>query len=239
MKKLWIPAAALMLAGAGALLVSAVNPLAVKAAGDAGRITVSGRGSVNAKPDIAYVSIGYTNQNVDSKTAQTENSAQMEKVIAAIKSMGIADKDIQTVQFGINPQYDYQNGNKITGYDVTNMVRVTVRKLEQTGELVDKAVDAGANAGGDIQFTIANPAPYYEQAMDLAIQNANSKAAAISKSLKVTIGKPIEVTEMGGNYTPVLYGNANSELLRDKAASMPVQSGDLSVSAEIQAAYAY
>jgi uncharacterized protein YggE len=236
MKKLLIPVAALILAGA----VMGIYSTTVEAAGESGRVTVNGRGSVNAKPDIAYVSIGYTNQDEDSKTAQTQNNAQMEKVITAVKSLGVADKDIQTARFDITPRYDYQNDNKITGYSVTNLVRVTVRELEQTGAVVDKAVDAGANAGGDIQFTIADSALYYEQAMDLAIQNANAKAAAIGKSLKVTIGKPKEITEMGGSYTPVLYGNANNKALsRDESASMPVQSGDLSVAAEIQAVYEY
>ena len=65
---------------------------------------------------------------------------------------------------------------------------------------------------------------------------------AISKSLSVTIGKPKEVTEMGGMYTPILYGNANNKMLaRDEAAGMPmpVESGDLSVSADIQVVFEY
>ena len=240
MKKLFAPFVTAILIGAGIVTASNMTQVSVKAADTAGKITVSGMGAVNAKPDIAYISIGYTNQNADSKTAQSLNNAQMEKIIAAVKSLNIADKDIQTTQFSMYPQTDYNNNNRITGYSVTNMIRVTVRKLDQAGDVVDKAIDAGANAGGDIQFAIADPSPYYEQAMGLAIENANAKASAIADAIHVTIGKPSEITEMGSMYTPVLYGNANAVPMADRAGSgTPVQSGDLSVSANIQVVFQY
>ena len=239
MKKLLIPILALALTGVGIMMASDSIQMTAAAAETSGKITVSGLGAVNAKPDIAYINIGYTNQHEDSKTAQKQNNEQMDKVIATIKALGIADKDIQTIQFNIYPQSDYNNGYKITGYTVTNMVRITVRKLEQAGAVMDEAVGAGANAGGDIQFAIADPSPYYEQAMDLAIKNAASKANAIAKSISVSIGKPSEIIEMSGMYTPTLYGNANTNLMMDSAAGMPVQTGDLSVSASLQVVYEY
>jgi len=223
----------------GILTSAGVTQVTVKAADGGGTITVSGMGAVNAKPDIAYISMGYTNQDADSKTAQSQNNTQMAAIIAAIKTLNIADKDIQTTMFNIYPQTDYNNGNKITGYIVTNMVQVTVRNLDQAGAVMDQAVAAGANAGGGIQFAIADPSPYYEQAMGLAIQNAASKAGAIAKSINVTIGKPSQILEMSGVYTPVLYGNANTMSLADSGAGMPVQSGDLTVSANIQVVYEY
>jgi len=234
-----ITASILTLACAGILTASGISPATVMAADTSGKITVSGNGAVKAKPDIAYISIGYTNQNNDPKAAQAQNSAQMDRIITAIKSLGIADKDIQTSQFSIYPQTDYNNGNKITGFTVINMVRVTVRKMDQAGDVVDQAISAGANAGGDIQFNIADPSPYYEQAMDLAIQNAASKAAAIAKSIDVSIGKPSEITELSGSYTPAVYGNVNAVAMDSAGVGMPVQSGDLTVSADIQVVYLY
>jgi len=239
MKKLLIPILALTLSGVGIIMTSGMTQVTVKAADAAGKITVNGLGAVNAKPDIAYITIGFTNQNSDSKTAQTQNNAQMEKILAAIKSLGIADKDIQTTQFSMYPQTDYNNDNKIIGYSVTDMVQVTVRNLDQAGDVVDQAVNAGANAGGDIQFSIADPSPYYEQAMTLAIQNAGAKANAIAKAINVTIGKPSEITEVSGMYSPVTYGNANTNVAMDMRAATPVQTGDLSVSANIQVVYQY
>jgi uncharacterized protein YggE len=119
------------------------------------------------------------------------------------------------------------------------MVNVTVRKLDQAGDALDKAIAAGANAGGNIQFAIADPSPYYEQAMALAIQNAAPKAKAIAKAINVAIGSPSEVTEMNSYYTPALYGNSNMMTAADAGAAMPVQAGDLSVSADIQVVYEY
>ncbi|MDR1538701.1 MAG: SIMPL domain-containing protein [Clostridiales bacterium] len=237
LKKPIICVAALIAAGASAVWATGLTR--VDAAEGSGKITVTGYGSINAKPDIAYVNVGCTNQNADPKLAQTANTAQMEKIIAAIKDMGIAEKDIQTVEYNIYPQTDYQNDNRITGYTVSNTLKITVRNLEQTGEVLEKAVDAGANSGGGIQFTIADSSAYYEQAMDLAIKNAISKAGAIGKSLSVTIGRPVEIQESGGSYTPVLYGNANMKLQEDAAAAVPIQSGDLAVSANITAVFEY
>jgi uncharacterized protein YggE len=159
--------------------------------------------------------------------------------LAAVKALGIEDKDIQTSSYNINPQMDYDNGSKITGYTVTNMVQVTVRNLDQTGEVLDKAVAAGANESGGIQFTVSDSSSYYNQALDMAIQFAGSKAPAVAKSLNVSVGAPSEVTEQGGG-SSVVYNTAMKAagVAYDSVAS-PIEAGDLTVSATIQAVYNY
>ncbi|MDR0999296.1 MAG: SIMPL domain-containing protein [Clostridiales bacterium] len=213
---------------------------------EARKIIVTGTGSVNVKPDIAYIDIGVSTQNSDAKAAQNENSASMDKVIAAIKSLGVAEKDIQTTSFSIYPQYDYRENDgtqKITGYQVVNQVRVTVRDISKTGELLGKVIDAGANYGGGIQFSIEDSSEAYAQAMDGAIKGAKSKAEAIAKSLGVSVGAPIEVLEQGGTYKPVNYfGNSNDLVaMRDNsiAESASIQTGDLLISADIQVVFTY
>lgn len=238
-KKLLIPIAVLILLWAGSVMATIFNPNVATAAASTGKVTVNGMGEVRVQPDIAYVTIGYTNQHTDSRTAQSQNNAQVERIIEVIKSLGIADNDIQTTQFNIFPHYDHTSNNRITGYNVTNMLRITVRNLEQAGELVDMAVNAGANAGGDIQFSIADPSPHYERAMDLAIQNAISKANAIGNSLQVSISSPREVTELGGNFVPVLHESTRLISHDAAAAGMPVQAGVLSVRADIQVVFEY
>jgi uncharacterized protein YggE len=238
-KSVFIAAMAVITAGSLVFAaISANKPVEAYAATENGKITVLGYGAISVKPDIAYVSVGVTTQQVDPKSAQSNNAASMDEVLAAIKGLGIEEKDIQTSEYSIYPQQDYQNGNKITGYIVTNMVKVTVRSLDKTAEVLDAAVSAGANAGGGIQFTIADSTAYYEQAMDLAIKNAISKAQAAGKSLKVTVGSPVEIIESSSAYTPTLYGNADMKAVAESVAT-PIQAGDLSVSAQVTAVFNY
>jgi len=235
-KKIFVPITVIALAGAGAMVTKLLQPDIAEAATNNGRITVNGMGEVRVQPDIAYVSIGYTNQHTDSRTAQSSNSTQMEQIIAAVRSMGIPENDIQTIQFNIFPQYDHANNNRITGYTVTNKVQIIVRDITRTGEIVDRAVSEGANAGGNIQFSIADSGPYYEEAMEQAIRHAQSKADAIGKSLQVSISRPREVIEVGGNFAPIGFGGAMA--LRAESA-MPVQAGELTVRADIQVVFEY
>ena len=94
-------------------------------------ITVTGTGKVTLTPDIAYISIGVHTENVSAKDAVSGNSTQAQAVIAAIKGFGVADKDIQTTDFSINPQQQTDANGKVTGvlYVVDNTVYVTVRDL--------------------------------------------------------------------------------------------------------------
>jgi uncharacterized protein YggE len=211
------------------------------------KIVVTGTGSVNVKPDIAYIDIGVSTQNADAKVAQTENDTNMNKVIDAVKKLGIADKDIQTTNFSIYPQYDYskeiEGVQKIVGYQVTNQVKVTIRDITKTGDVLNEAIKAGANQGGGIQFSIEDSSVAYAQAMDLAIKGAKSKAEAIAKSLGVSVGTPVEVLEQGGSYKPVTYlGNVSAELSKSAVmdgAGAAIQTGDLLVSADIQVVFNY
>jgi len=237
-KKVFVPIAVLALVGAGAMVAKVLNPDIAEAATSNGRITVNGMGEVRVQPDIAFISIGYTNQHSDSRTAQSNNSTRMEQIIAAVRSMDIPENDIQTTQFHIFPQFDHTNHDRITGYTVTNMVEIIVRDIARTGEIIDRAVNEGANAGGHIQFTIADASPYYKEAMDQAIRHAQSKADAIGRSLQVSISRPREVIEVGGNFAPIGFAGGMDMHLRAES-SMPVQAGELTVRADIQVIFEY
>jgi uncharacterized protein YggE len=238
-KRVLLSSIAVIAAGAAIFAVTALRkPVEAYAAEGAGKLTVTGQGSVSAKPDIAYVSVGATVQNASPTVAQSTNAEIMEKVLAAIKGLGIEEKDIQTSEYNIYPQVDYQNGNKVTGYTVTNVVRVAVRNLDITGEVLDQAVAAGANAGYGIQFSIQDSTPYYEQAMDLAIQGAISKARSVGKSLGVSVGSPVEIVESGGSYAPVNAGVMKA-LADESSARTSIQTGELTVTANITAVFNY
>ena len=132
----------------------------------AGTISIEGRGEVAAAPDMAMVNSGVTTQGATAREALDANTAAMADLIAALKGSGIADRDIQTSGFSVNPNYVYSderdaNGYtmppKINGYQVSNTVTIKVRDLDQLGAILDQSVTVGANTVNGVSFSVADP----------------------------------------------------------------------------------
>ncbi len=200
-------------------------------------INVAGSAIVTAPPDMAYINFGVVTEDIDAKKAQQKNANTMNKVIEAIKQAGIAEKDIKTINYRIHPKYDYtkESGtSKIVGYSVNNSVEVTIRDIDETGAIIDVVADSGANTASNIRFALSNNEEYYNQALEEALKNAKGKAQTIADVLEVKLDLPVSVNEQG-SYSPV-YKYA--EVLRnDMAASTPVESGSIQVSANVNVSY--
>jgi len=126
-------------------------------------ITVNGEGTVKVKPDMAYVNIGCGHHQQTAEDAQRKNSDVMNKVIQALKGMGIAEDDIKTTNYSIYPEQNYDektNQSIITGYHVSNMIEVTVRDINNVGNVIDRAGKAGANRMYNVRFTISDDSAF-------------------------------------------------------------------------------
>src|SRR3546814_15476099 len=79
--------------------------------------------------------------------AMKENASRMTAVIAALRTAGVAEKDMQTSSVNLQPQYRYQENQPppLVGYQASNMVQVRFRKLEDSGRIIDALVAPGAN----------------------------------------------------------------------------------------------
>ena len=239
-------AAAVVMTWSGAVQTGpayAAGPAAAPDSVSTGEITVNGTGYVNIVPDVAYITLGVNTQDASPKTAQTRNSQQVAAVIAAVKAMGIAEKDIKTTNFYMYPQYDYSGAKgveTVVGYTVSNSVTVTVRDIDQVGALLGAAADAGANISSGVQFGLLDSSAAYHKALALAMANASAKASVIAKNLNRTVGSPSSVTESGGMYAPV-YSSAGANLaaMDAGASGVPVQAGELTVTANVQMVFEY
>lgn len=202
------------------------------------KLKVFGEGSVSVKPDIAQISIGVTTEDKQLETAQQENARITQQVIDVIKSMGVTSKDIQTQVYDIQPQYDYIEGRQVfRGYRVINILKVVVRDLEKVGVIIDAAVKAGANTVNNISFTVSDQRRYYEQALRLAIEDAQKKAFAVGDKLKVRINPvPVNITEQSVNvgipFSPMVL-KASTE------AATPIEAGENEIMARIEAIFIY
>ncbi|MES2462854.1 MAG: SIMPL domain-containing protein [Armatimonadota bacterium] len=207
-------------------------------------IVVSGTGEVQVKPDIARISLGVQNQGREASGVTQENAQKTDALIKAVKAAGVADKDIQTSGYSIYPQYEQnQLGGfspstgmprepKIVGYQASNMVTVTVRKVGDTGRIIDAAIKAGGNTSNGITFDVADKASSGDAALQKAVADAVRKAKVIAKAAGAANLFLVGIQE--GGYTPPrpMYGQAMMARGAD-VASTPVQPGEQSVTANV------
>lgn len=154
-------------------------------------------------------------------------------------SLGISQSDIQTSSYRIDPQYNYENGQQIfRGYRVEHQLQVTVKDIRKTGQVIDTAVASGANSVSSIQFTVSNPDAFYNQALTLAIQNAQQKAITMARTLGVTLQPvPVVVQEISQQLPPRPIPFQAAMLAQ--SAETPIQPGENRITATVKVEYTY
>lgn len=200
-------------------------------------ISVSGEGTVSASPDQATIQIGVRTQAKTADEALAANNAQMEGLISSLKRNNLTDKDIQTRDFSIWPQYRHSdNGSEptITGYEVSNSVFITVRDLANFGAILDAAVKNGGNQVSGIQFGFSDPAALLQEARVKAMENARSKASQLAALADVKLGSVVVVSEAGAVPPPMLY---REEMAMAADGAVPIASGESSVQLTVQVTY--
>jgi uncharacterized protein len=200
-------------------------------------ITVSGSGTVYASPDVAYVTLGVQTTDADLSTAFSQTGEGINKLMDALKGLGIDDKDIQTSGVNVSPQdqYDQQGGPTGTRtYSVSNTVQVTVRDISKVEAVLTTAVNAGVNTIYNLNFGIQNRTALEQQARRQAINNANIRAQRLATGLKVTLGIPLIITESDDTSIPLPFTGGGAAMA---LASQPVSGGQLSVSVQVQVTY--
>lgn len=205
-------------------------------------IQVVGKGEISVKPDIAYLSIGVNTEADTAQKAQKDNAAKIQKLNNLLKNTWkIADKDIQSTQFYVEPNYTYsdKDGRKVKGYIAHHTLMVTYRDLSNIGKLLDDASAAGANNIQNIRFSVENPDQYEALVIEKAMANADLKAGAIAQASKRSLGMVLNVTQ--GNYSdPIVYAQAEMMKLAtsaDSAASTSIESGEVKVTTELSVQY--
>ncbi|MGA7797934.1 MAG: SIMPL domain-containing protein [Methanoregula sp.] len=207
-------------------------------------IQVSGTGSVTGTPDRVHISFAVETDNPDVKIAQANNAVAMNNVVDALAASGIPPGQMKTTDYSITPVYQTDNNgvfsNTIKTYQVTNALQVTLRDTNTTGQVIDTAVAAGANQVNSIQFMLSNEQAQAlrSQALSKAIANARADADTAAAALNVTI-TGTQTADISQGYTPVLYGTYDTLAASSKAAAAPtpIQSGDITVTAQVSVTY--
>jgi uncharacterized protein len=203
------------------------------------KMMVTGEGAVFAVPDRAMVTVGVITENQNLSAAQKENTDKTAAIINSLLALGIPHSDIQTAVYRIEPQYNYENGQQVfRGYKVEHQLQVTVKDLSKLGQVIEQAVASGANFVSSIQFTIANPDSFYNQALASAIQNAQQKAAAMARTLQVILNPvPLVVEELSQAQPPRPIPFQAMSLAQD--SGVPIQPGENKITALVKIEFTY
>jgi uncharacterized protein len=205
-------------------------------------IVVNGQGMVSVTPDIAVLSLGVEAQAATVADAQSQAAAAMAKVMASLKSSGIADKDIQTQYFNISQvtQWDTKGQTQtVIGYRVDNTVTAKIRDLTKAGQIID----AVATAGGDltringINFSLDDSTAANQQAREKAVADAKAKAQQLATLSGVTLGKPNYISE--SSYTPYPVRTVTPTMSASgDSVSTPINPGELDITVNVQMTFA-
>jgi uncharacterized protein YggE len=199
-------------------------------------ITVTGTGLVTLTPDIAYISIGVHSQDASASAATTDNNSKAQAVINSIKGFGVEAKDIQTTNFSIYPQQQYDTTGKVTGiiYMVDNTVYVTVRDLTKLGDMLDGTVRAGANNISNISFDVADKSAALSQARLAAVAEARKQADELTGATGVSLGD-VQTISYNDSTPPMAVQYSRADTL--SASSVPVQAGSMQISTTVSIVY--
>ncbi len=204
-------------------------------------ISVSGTGRVVISPDVADLRLGVSVNRSTVKAARQVAAEAMTKVVAALKKLGIADKDIQTTNLSLQPVYDYSSGSnppRLTGYQLSNAVAVTIRNLDQVGDAIDGSLAAGATTLDGVTFRVDDPAAAEKQAREAAVAQAKAKAETLAAGAGVSIGGVASIAETSAPISyPMAYRDALAAAAPDKSVATPVETGTNEVTVTVAVTY--
>jgi hypothetical protein len=231
-----LAAGALVLTGCGS------DTIVVTRSDSQNGISVQGQGVAYGAPDVADIQIGVQAQARTVAEARDQAAASMDAVVKSISANGVAKEDIRTVQFSVDPRYTTPPGggsSMLTGYQVTNVVTVRVRKIDTAGKLVDDAAAAGGNNTTirGISFSILDPSKLQADARALAVKDAKDRADKLAQLSGVKLGKATQVSESLGGSGPIPLAAPATGAARTEFATT-IESGQLKVTVNVNMSYA-
>ena len=227
-------------------------------------INVSGHGELLAKPDIATFTFSVVSDKATVAAAQTDATTKANAVTDYLKTQGVADKDVQTTDYSVSPQYDYQSAvcpaaspavdvygttnasvsycppgrQVLKGYEVRQTTTIKVHDLSKAGDLLTGVGSKGATEVSSLNFTFDDPTGIEQQARDKAIVDAKQKAQKLADSLGVSLVRVVSFNENASGYMPRAYGAGVTAAMDSKAAPAPeISVGQNKVSDDVSVTY--
>lgn len=167
------------------------------------RLDISAVGEVTRVPDLATISAGVVSRAATATAALRDTATRMARVREALRAAGIADRDVQTGNINLSPQYTYANNQppKLDGYSASNQLTVRFHDIAGTGKILDALVAEGANQISGPNLSVDKPEAALDEARGLAVATAKARAQLYARSLGLRVVRVVSVSESGG-YAP-------------------------------------
>ena len=167
------------------------------------RLDLNVTGEVSRVPDLAIVNAGVVTRSPNAATAIQDNAERMDKVIAALKRAGIADRDVQTSSINLNAEYRYPENQppQLTGYTATNQLTVKFHDIRSSGKIIDALVAQGVNQISGPNLTVEHPEQALDEARAKAVAEGRARAELYARSLGMQVVRVVSISESGG-YAP-------------------------------------
>ncbi|MEK9147375.1 MAG: SIMPL domain-containing protein [Patescibacteria group bacterium] len=220
--------------------------------GSPATISVIGESELFATPNIAKISLSVLTEEKTVEKATKKNNEKMNSIIKFIKSQNIQDKDIKTVNYYVNPRYEYRDNNEtsifppksstriLIGYEITQTLEVKIRNLDNSGAIIEGAISLGTNQVGDLQFIFDDETILKDKAKNEAIKNAQEKAKILANQLGVKLTRIIDYNDQSSPiYTKrlelesVAYGIGE----KDNIAAPSIEPGENKITSRVIITY--
>ncbi|HVR30698.1 MAG TPA: SIMPL domain-containing protein [Thermoanaerobaculia bacterium] len=239
-----LPPASSLLAASSILAAAALGApaLAQQDAPPRRTVTVMGHGEVKASPDLALIQLAVETTGENAARATAENARRTTAVIAAVKEK-IGDQGrVTTTGYQVEPRYAIRRPGseappEITGYIARNHVRVESRDLEVVGQLIDAAMEAGANRTNSLSFTLEHRTPHLRRALEKASAEARAQAESIASALGVRLVEVTSATTTGSPVPVPIYRERAMVAMAMDQVSTPVEPGEIDVAATLTVTY--
>ena len=217
---------------AGTLLTT---PALAQTAAPPSVISVTGEATVSVAPDQAQIEGGVVSEAKTAREASDANNTAMGKVLLALKGAGIDEKDVQTSRLSLQPQNapNRTGPSAIIGYRASNRVTVRLREVTSLAGVIDTLVGAGANEIGGINFMVSQASRHLDEAREQAIADARRKAEIYARAAGVTLGEPLNISEVGSP-GPMPFRRMAAGMV----ASAPVAQGEETLAVTVTVSWA-
>jgi hypothetical protein len=208
-----------------------------------------GEAELRVAPDIATIEVGVVTQGPVVADALADNNARMSRVIDALRQLKIADSDIHTSSFMIQPKYekrpqgdyDYDELRTVIGYYISNKVTITVTDMSKIAKIIDATVQAGANASGQVSFDVKNLTQQMDKAREAAIGSAFHKAQILAAAAHLDLGPALSITDNQANREYNGHASAGVETVvvtGSRIPSTPILPGEITLNSQVNVVYA-
>ena len=203
------------------------------------RLDISATGDVTRVPDIAIITAGVVTRAATARSALQQAATRMDRVIAALKRAGVEDRDIQTSNINLNPEYTYANNQppKLNGYTASNQLTIRFRDIANSGTILDALVAEGANQINGPSLTIDKPELALDEARTRAAAAGRARAELYARSLGLRVARLVAVSESGGYAPPPPMPPMVMMAERSQAADTKIVPGEQKLSITLSMTY--